>query len=124
MDAPAVVGHGDWWSENVRWENGRLLAVDDWDSTVALPEPALAGVAAALFSSGASTLDESEVFLDSYATTAGADWTGDSVELAWAAGLWARLYDARKETALGRGTLVDRLRQDVAERAARAGLGR
>lgn len=114
VDSPAVIGHGDWWSENVRWENGKVLAVDDWDSTVALPEPALAGVASALFSGGASSVDEGELFLDSYATTAGADWTDDDVELAWAAGLWARLYDARKETALGQGTLVDRLQVDIA----------
>ena len=120
--APAVVGHGDWWSDNVRFTGGRLLAVDDWDSVVALPEAALAGAAAALHAGGASTLAETDAFLEGYAQARRRPWTRDEREIGWAAGLWARLFDARKELALGSSASVARLRADVADRAGRAGL--
>ncbi|WP_220040235.1 hypothetical protein [Nonomuraea aridisoli] len=42
-----VVGHGDFESQNVRWIGDEPYAVHDWDSVVALPEPAIAGAAAA-----------------------------------------------------------------------------
>jgi hypothetical protein len=114
---PNVIGHGDWWSENIRWFGGELLAVDDWDSLVVLPEAAIAGVAAALFADGASTIDETDTFLSSYVATSGRDWTEMEVQIAWAAGLWARLFDARKETTWGSSLSVDRLEVEVEERA-------
>jgi hypothetical protein len=39
------------------------------------------------------------------------------VQIAWAAGLWARLFDARKETTWGSSLSVDRLEVEVEERA-------
>lgn len=119
---PNVIGHGDWWSENIRWVAGELLAVDDWDSLVVLPEAAIADVAASLFADGASTIDETDTFLDSYVATSGHDWTEVEVQIAWAAGLWARLFDARKDTTWGSSTSVDRLEAEVEERALRAGV--
>ena len=76
----AVVGHGDWWSDNVRWESGKLFAVDDWDLIVSLPEPAIAGVAGSLFADGQSTIEESAIFLnDNHASGA----SGDSASTKW-----------------------------------------
>jgi hypothetical protein len=122
VPGPLVVGHGDWWSDNVRWDGARLLAVDDWDSVVALPEPALAGAAAALHGQGSSSLAETETFLDAYADARGRAWTPDDLEVAWAAGLWARLFDAHKDAMLGWSGGADRLQDDVDVRAGRAGL--
>jgi hypothetical protein len=122
-DRPLVIGHGDWWSNNVRWRNGRLLAVDDWDSLVTLPEAAVAGAAAALFAHGTSTLAETERFLKAYARARGQSWSREEVETAWAMGLWARAFDARKESTWGGTTLTARLDADVGERMRRAGTG-
>jgi hypothetical protein len=46
---PLVVGHGDWESQNIRWRGRRPWVVHDWDSTVAQPEAAIAGQAAAVW---------------------------------------------------------------------------
>ena len=46
---PPVVGHADWESQNLRWRDGRPLAVHDWDSAVAQPEAVVAGLAAAVW---------------------------------------------------------------------------
>jgi hypothetical protein len=121
---PLVIGHGDWWTDNIRWENGRLLAVDDWDSVVSLPEPAIVGVAAALFSCGQSTVEESAVFLDSYVAASGRRWASHECEVAWAAGLWARLFDARKESIRGVSEFAAQLEGEVEERLNRAGVQR
>jgi hypothetical protein len=49
LDRPAVIGHGDWYSQNLRWVDRRLHAVHDWDSVVAPPEAAIVGQAAAVW---------------------------------------------------------------------------
>jgi len=119
---PLVIGHGDWWSDNIRWEGGRLLSVDDWDSMVCLSEPAIAGVAAALFSFGQSTIEESATFLDAYVATSGRRWNTLAYQVAWAAGLWARLFDARKESMRGVFEFATLLEGEVEERLHRAGV--
>lgn len=121
---PPVVAHGDWWSDNIRWQDGALAAVDDWDSAVALPEAAIAGIAAALFSGGESSLEQSEVFLDAYAQASGHLGAQADRTVAWAAGLWARLVDAKKGLAIGYPHNAERLDAEVSERAVRAGLTR
>jgi aminoglycoside phosphotransferase (APT) family kinase protein len=118
---PPVIGHGDWWSDNIRWESGQLLAVDDWDSAVCLPEPGTAGVAAALFSFGQSTIEESATFLDAYIAASGRNWNTPMVQMAWAAGLWARLFDARKESIRGNFEFATQLEGEVEERLHSAG---
>lgn len=47
--AAPVVGHGDWHSANLRWQDRRLHAVHDWDSLICQPQAAVAGFAAAVF---------------------------------------------------------------------------
>ncbi|MCZ6718704.1 MAG: phosphotransferase [Gammaproteobacteria bacterium] len=121
-ELPPVLGHGDWWSENIRWENGRLHAVDDWDSVVSLPEPAIAGVAAALFADGQSTIEESAAFLDAYVSTSDRRWNTTEYQMSWAAGLWARLFDARKESVQGGLKFAALLKGEVEERLDRAGV--
>lgn len=119
---PKVIGHGDWWTDNIRWENGRLLSVDDWDSIVSLPEPAIAGVAAALFAFGESTIEESKIFLDAYIAASGRSWSLLEYQHAWATGLWARLFDARKATMLGNYKVATQLNEEVEERLGLAGV--
>jgi hypothetical protein len=50
--APACIGHGDWESQNIRWAGGQPVAVHDRDSVIAQPEPAIAGLAAAVWPAG------------------------------------------------------------------------
>ncbi|MFC7104177.1 phosphotransferase [Nonomuraea rubra] len=76
---PAVVGHGDFESQNVWWRGGELLAVHDWDSVVALPEPAVAGAAAAVFTETGraaerATVEESARFLECYVRARDVGW--------------------------------------------------
>ena len=98
-----VVGHVDWVPQNVWWHvDGRPLAVHDWDSLAVLPEPAVAGVAAGIYVDGA-TVEDSWDFLEAYQAAAGR-WTRAQARVAWAAGLWTRLFDAKKDLLAGRGT--------------------
>jgi hypothetical protein len=42
--------------------------------------------------------------------------------VAWAAGLWVRAFNAKKETVAGGGPQLDRLAGEVAERSRNAGI--
>lgn len=98
---PSVVGHADWQSEHVRWIDGEVHAVHDWDSVCALPEATIAGLAAAMFSMSAgnpsASLAETSGFLGAYALARGHLWTHEEQELAWAASLWTMVYSAKGE---------------------------
>jgi len=127
---PPRVGHGDWESQNMRWTGDRILAVHDWDSVIAQPEVAIAGLAAAVWPKGTkfprpATVEQSADFLACYQAAAGVDWTGPQTEHAWAAGLWVRLFDAKQEAVSGgRGTQLDQLAGEMDDRLALAGLNR
>lgn len=128
---PTVVGHVDWYQGNLRWSNGELLAADDWDSIVALPEAALAGCAAASFRPDIPGVDpdgwpgaeiaDTEEFLDHYQQAAGWTFSDDEIEVAWAAGLWQRVFDAAKALADGRPSAAAAQLRDADQRRARAG---
>jgi hypothetical protein len=98
---PSVVGHADWQSEHLRWVDGEVTAVYDWDSASALPEAAIAGLASVMFAMSADSpgaaLAESSDFLGAYAIARGHHWTRDEQEVAWAAGLWVLAYNAKSE---------------------------
>ncbi|WP_432840655.1 phosphotransferase [Dactylosporangium sp. CA-092794] len=123
FDAPPVVGHCDFEAHNVWWRGDEPVAVHDWDSAVSEPEAVVAGVAAAMWPAGeariGATVEESAAFLEAYQRAAGRPWTPPEVEAAWAAGLWIRLFNAKK------GVLDDRdwlARAEAEERARLAGL--
>ena len=122
-----VVGHADWYTANLRWAGEELHVVHDWDSVAALPEAALAGAAAAIFPTTAkpgseATIEQSDHFLTAYAHARGQEWTQRQSEVSWAAGLWTRAFDAKKEAVTrGPGPLADRLRVEAPERLCRSG---
>lgn len=98
-----VIGHGDFYYDNIRWSGSSILAVHDWDSVILQPEPAVAGLGGAVCGRWASaTIEENEAFLHTYIDAAGATWSRDDWEIAWAAGLWLRAFDARKQSIDGR----------------------
>ena len=94
-----VIGHGDWHSENLRWQGPHLIAVHDWDSAICQPEPAIAGLAAASFLGidppGMANVDDSAAFLEAYQQARGCRWTSADYTACWAAGLWQRAFDAK-----------------------------
>lgn len=127
-DLPPVVAHADWWTANVLWEGERLHVVHDWDSAAAQPEAALAGEAAADFAATRvpgeePTFDESLEFLDAYQGARGRRFSKRELQVAWSAGLWLRLFDAKKEeVAMGSGPRAARLRPELEQRLGAAGL--
>ena len=124
------VGHGDWESQNMRWAGERVVAVHDWDSVIAQPEVAIAGLASAVWPVGreygqAATVEQSADFITCYQAAAGARWTGPQVQQAWAAGLWVLLSDAKKEAVKnGGGPRLGQLVGEIDDRLTLAGLDR
>jgi Phosphotransferase enzyme family len=95
--SPCVVGHGDYYSQNVQWHGDELLAVHDWDSVVAQPEAAIVGQAAAMWCPGeVATVEQTEEFLDGYLIALGVARSKGWIEDSWAAGLWVRAFEAKK----------------------------
>jgi hypothetical protein len=128
---PSLVGHADWWSDNLRWIGHTLHAVFDWDSVTAQPEPVLVGAAAYMFAKTTFELDgcapgasveASERFLAAYEQATGRCWTVDERQVAWAAGLWVAAFDARLSRFEDHGEgFADLVRRDAPERLRRAG---
>lgn len=121
----AVVGHLDWYSANVGWRERRLVAVFDWDSVGAQPEPAIAGLAAAIWPTTddpaeGATVEQSDRFLAAYATTR--SWSDSDLTAAWAAGLWVRCFDAKKATAVGADPETVITKSEARQRLRMAGL--
>lgn len=104
-DLPPAVGHADWWSENLLWRDGVLVAVLDWDSVAALPEAALAGVGAAIYKPSLPSVEESAAFLEAYQRARGRRFSPAEIQVSWAAGLWTRAFDAKKESVDGTGSV-------------------
>ncbi len=125
-EGPRRVGHGDWESQNIRWNGGEPLAVHDWDSVIAQPEVAIVGLAAAVWPAAggpgeAATPRQTAGFLSAYQAAAGTSWTRHQVQMAWGAGLWVRLFNAKKDAADGGGPQLERLAGEITERLSRAG---
>jgi hypothetical protein len=124
---PPVVGHADWESQNLRWSGGRPLAVHDWDSAVAQPEAVVAGLAAAVWPAAggpgdAASVEQTRLFLDAYERARGRSWSPAERQACWAAGLWVRAFNAKKQRLDGGGPQLDRLAAEAPERGARAGI--
>jgi hypothetical protein len=127
LDRPAVVGHGDWYSQNLRWIDGRLHVVHDWDSVVAQPEAAIAGQAAAVWPGTGlpgevATVQQSEDFLAAYERASAQSWTDQDVRAAWAAGLWTRAFDAKKASLVGADPAAALTKTEANQRRQLAGL--
>jgi len=121
--ASVRIGHGDWESQNIAWASEAPLAVHDWDSVIAQPETSIVGLAAAVWAAtgepgGAASVAQTEEFIASYQLATGRPWAQSEVQDAWAAGLWVRLFNARKDVADGGGPQLDRLEGEVGERLA------
>lgn len=104
-DLPSAVGHADWWPDNLLWRSGELVAVVDWDGVAALPEAVLAGIAGAIYTPTLPNVSETAAFMKSYEQARGRRFSPSEVEIFWAAGLWTRAFDAKKESVDGTGPI-------------------
>ena len=129
---PLVVGHADWWSQNLRWTDHRLHVVFDWDSVTAQPEAIIVGAAAYQFaattfeiegSAPAATASETERFLRAYEDARGKAWTPEQSQVAWSASIWVACYQAQLSALEAvTGAFADLVRRDLPERLRRAAL--
>jgi hypothetical protein len=127
LERPAVIGHGDWYSQNLRWIDRNLHVVHDWDSAVAQVEAAIAGQAAAVWPGTGlpgevATVAQSEQFLTAYERASGHSWTDRDIRAAWAAGLWTRAFDAKKASLVGEDPAAALTKTEAKERGRLAGL--
>lgn len=125
-DLPCVLGHADFEAQNLRWRDGDIWSVDDWDSLAWQPEAALAGAASGAFASATpptlAPIESSAAFLEAYQESRGRRFTAEEREIAWAAGLWPALHNARWEALHGdRPVCGEAVRAQAAERLRRAG---
>jgi Phosphotransferase enzyme family len=116
----AVIGHGDWFTDNLRWHGNRLLVAYDWDSVIADSEPVIAGLAAAIYPALA-TVTETGDFLACYAAARRHTWSSRELQRCWAAGLWSRAFDAKKQHAAGQ-PVISLTENEAGDRMRRAGL--
>ncbi|MCI2423297.1 phosphotransferase [Saccharopolyspora sp. K220] len=124
-DLPCVLGHADFEAQNLRWHDGQVWAVHDWDSLAWQPEAALVGAASAVFpKTGPATLppiESSEAFLVAYQDVRGRSFTAVEQQIAWASSLWPAAHDVRWEALHGHTPASDNaLRTQAAERLRRA----
>jgi hypothetical protein len=94
---PLVVGHGDWYQENLRFSGEDLFVAHDWDSMIMDREAIIVGFAAADYI--APSIEESAQFLRVYQEVSNRQFTADEIRECWAAGLWLRSFNAKKQLA-------------------------
>ncbi|MEU6715148.1 hypothetical protein ABZ897_27095 [Nonomuraea sp. NPDC046802] len=124
-DLPCALGHADFEAQNLRWHDGDVWAVHDWDSLAWQPEAALAGAACGAFSSASpptlAPIESSAAFLTAYQDLRGRRFTAEEQEIAWAASLWPAAHNARWEAVHGDPPVsCDAVRAQAAERLRRA----
>lgn len=104
-DLPCVLGHADFEAQNLRWHDGDVWAVHDWDSLAWQPEAALVGAACGAFASISpptlAPIESSSAFLAAYQDLRGRRFTVKEQEIAWAASLWPAAHNARWEALHG-----------------------
>src|SRR5215472_6838467 len=121
----AVIGHGDWITDNLRWHGNRLLVAYDWDSLIADSEAVIVGLAAAVYptsrAGGEAAVTETRDLLAAYAAARGRQFCPGELQRCWAAGVWLRAFDAKKQYAAGQPvrTLTE---TEARERLRRAGM--
>jgi hypothetical protein len=119
-DLPCVLGHGDFEAQNLRWQDGEVWAVHDWDSLAWQPEAALAGAACGAFASASpptlAPIESSAAFLAAYQDRRGRRFTA-----AILVGLWPAAHNARWEALHGDAPVcLEAVRTQAAERLRRA----
>ncbi|MFJ9086983.1 hypothetical protein ACIRL3_31680 [Streptomyces sp. NPDC102384] len=124
-DLPCVLGHADFEAQNLRWQDGALWAVHDWDSLAWQPEAALVGAACGAFANVSpptlAPVESSSAFLEAYQDLRGRRFTVEEQEIAWAASLWPAAHNARWEALHGAPLKSgDAVRAQAAERLRRA----
>lgn len=122
---PRVLGHADFEAQNLRWHNGDVWIVHDWDSLAWQPEAALVGAACGAFANETpptlAPIESSAAFLETYQDLRGRRFTVEEQEIAWAASLWPAVHNARWEALHGDTPLSgDAVRAQAAERLRRA----
>jgi hypothetical protein len=99
----AVTGHGDWYAGNLRFSGDQLIVAHDWDSVITESEAVLVGFAAAMYPSVSpgeeSTIAETEDFIAAYARARGRQFSAEELECCWAAGVWQRAFESKKQHA-------------------------
>lgn len=120
-DLPCVLGHGDFEAQNLRWRDGEVWAVHDWDSLAWQPEAALVGAACGTFANALppvlAPIDSSAAFLAAYEDLRGRRFTAEEREIVWAASLWPAAHNARWEAVHDDPPLCrDAVRDQAAER--------
>jgi hypothetical protein len=122
---PRVLGHADYEGQNLRWRDGDVWAVHDWDSLAWQPEAALVGAACGSFVHASpptlAPVGSSAAFLEVYQELRGRRFTAEELEVAWAASLWQAAHNARWEALHGTAPVSgEALRAQAAERLRRA----
>jgi Phosphotransferase enzyme family len=124
-DLPCVLGHADFEAQNLRWRNGEIWIVHDWDSLAWQPEAALAGAACGAFTDASpptlAPIESSAAFLAAYQDIRGRRFTSEEQEISWAASLWPAAHNARWEALHGDTPVsCNAVRTQAAERLRRA----
>lgn len=127
-DLPCVLGHADFEAQNLRWQDGEVWAVHDWDSLAWQPEAALVGAASGAFANvpppSLVPVESSAAFLETYQELRGRTFSVEELEVAWAASLWTAAHNARWEVLRGDAPVsLSAVREQAAERLRRANCG-
>ena len=120
-ELPRVLGHADYEGQNLRWRDGDVWVVHDWDSLAWQPEAALVGAASGSFVHASpptlAPVESSAAFLDVYQDLRGRRFTAEELEVAWAASLWQAAHNARWEALHGGAPVSgEAIRAQAAER--------
>jgi hypothetical protein len=107
-----VIGHGDWYWDNLRWRGDDLLVAHDWDSVIAERESVIVGYAASDYIQ--PTFRESSEFVQAYQEVTNRRFTSAEIQQCWAAVLWLRSFNAKKQ--LAKREPLDALSRAMAER--------
>ncbi len=123
---PCVLGHLDYEAQNLRWKDGEVWAVHDWDSLGWQPEAALAGAAAGAFSNVSPPslvpIESTAAFLETYQECRRRRFSAEELEIAWAGSMWTPVHNARWEVLHEDAPVsVEAVRVQAAERLCRAG---
>lgn len=109
--SPVVVGHGDWSVKHLRFEDGEISVVYDWDSLRLTKEAIIVGTAAATFpatwyvpvASLTPSPEEMRLFLGEYEASRGRPFSSEERRAAVAGAVYWLTYGARCEHGLHPG---------------------